>query len=306
MESLVQIKRQIDSIRKTSQITNAMRLVSTAKYNQIQEKAKDYDIYMEAVRRMVRDLMQASLYDMPDTIWLPDVSEEALSFQDLYQRNPQKKTGYLIITTDKGLAGNYNNQMLQSFEERLHVAHASLEEVVVFAIGEPIIKYCRKHGIEVAYQHQHLPDYPSYTQVQEIIQTAIKLYQNHVYDRLIIGYHHAINILASEVRLEPFLPLEGLLEEQTEPAQASIQYRIEPSAELVINDLLRQYAESQIYGAIIDAKTAEQASRMQAMSQATNNAQEMIQALQLKYNQARQVSITNELLDIINGSANKE
>ncbi|MGX7091951.1 ATP synthase F1 subunit gamma [Hutsoniella sourekii] len=302
MESLIQIKRKIDSVAKTAQITNAMKLVSTSKYNKMVEEAKHYDQYAGQVRQMMTQMVQAPMYELPENLWIVEGQSEQFDYRDLLERSKDRKIGYLIISSDKGLAGNYNSNLLKSVEAFFDKHHASKEDIKVFAIGQPVVKFCHSQQIEVVHQQHYLPDYPTYTQVQRIIERAITLYTEGVYDALYICYQHSVNVLQSEIRIEPFLPLNHLLQKD-QPKVSSVDYVTEPGNQVVINELLRQYAESQIYGAIIDAKTAEQASRMQAMSQATDNAEDIISSLKLQYNKARQVSVTNEMLDIINGSS---
>ena len=298
--SIFQIKKQIDSIKKTMQITNAMRLVSTSKYNKMVQEAKYYEQYSYMVRRLVYQIISPNVGAFSQVPFGGNGSLSSIDYHDMLVERPVNKTGYLVITSDKGLSGDYNSSLIKKFDKYIQQHHESFDEIEVLAIGEPIAKYCRENRIHIAFENHTISDYPTFTEVQKIIQKAIELYNNKTYDALVVVYNHSENIMMTSLRLDPLLPLKeiGFDDMDDEP----IDYLIEPSVEDVLDELLIKFVESQIYGAIIDAKTTEQASRMQAMNQATDNAEELIQKLQREYNQQRQLKITNEILDIINGS----
>lgn len=298
--SIFQIKKQIDSIKKTMQITNAMRLVSTSKYNKMVQEAKHYEQYSYIVRRLVYQIISPNVPSFAQADLGGNLGMAPIDYHHMLVERPVNKTGYLVITSDKGLSGDYNSSLVKKFDEYIHQHHQSLDDIEVLAIGEPIAKYCREKGIHIAFENHTISDYPTYTEVQKIIQKAIELYNNKTYDALVVVYNHSENIMTTSLRLDTILPLKEIGFEDME--DDPIDYLIEPNVEDVLDELLVKFVESQIYGAIIDAKTTEQASRMQAMNQATDNAEELIQKLQREYNQQRQLKITNEILDIINGS----
>lgn len=299
--SLFQIKKQIDSITKTKQITNAMRLVSTSKYNKMVQESKNYDIYSLMVRKLVYHIISPNIPKFSGTDLQSNLGLTPIDYHHMLVERPVKKTGYIVITSDKGLAGDYNSSLLKKFDKYLTDHHDDLKQVKVLGIGEPILKYCRQKGIEIAFESHNISDYPTFTEVQQVIKKAIDLYNDETYDALKVAYNHSENIMVTQLRLDTILPLKNI--EFPEGVTEDIDYIIEPGPEEVLDELLIKFVQSQIYGAIIDAKTAEQASRMQAMNQATQNADDMILKLRKQYNQQRQLRITNEILDIINGAA---
>ncbi|MGO1559775.1 MAG: F0F1 ATP synthase subunit gamma, partial [Ruoffia tabacinasalis] len=188
--------------------------------------------------------------------------------------------------------------ILKEFKALLDERNQGAEDIVVMAVGEPIMKLCRKENFNVAHELHHLSDFPTFTQVQSLIQKCVELFKNETFDELYLVYNHSINALQNEFRCEQLLPLTNLPTEE----KTDVDYAIEPDVPDVLDILLSQYAESMIYGTILDAKTAEQASRMQAMTQATDNATDLIKNLQYVYNQQRQKRVTNEIIEITSGA----
>ena len=146
-----------------------------------------------------------------------------------------------------------------------------------------------------------LTDQPTFEEVRKIVTTATTMYQNEVFDELYVCYNHHVNSLTSQFRVEKMLPITDL--DPSEATSYEQEYLLEPSPEAILDQLLPQYAESLIYGAIIDAKTAEHAAGMTAMKTATDNAQNIISDLTISYNRARQGAITQEITEIVAGAA---
>lgn len=301
--SLNQIRKRIDSTQKTAQITKAMQMVSASKYNKMVQISNHYFEYAKKVKKMVA-LLGKQQFDLLDDGTPMDVDEvKDIDFHDMLIERPIKKTGYLIITSDKGLAGGYNHSIIKATDTMLKEDHLDKSEVIVLAMGEPVVKYCREEGYEIADELHNMSDQPSFMEVSTIVKKAVELFKNQVFDALYVCYNHHINAMTSQFRADQVLPISDLdLEEEIEASTIPVEFVIEPSQNAVLDVLLPQYAESQIYGAIIDAKTSEHASRMSAMRSATDNAQEMIETLKQQYHQQRQVKVTNEILEIINGA----
>lgn len=304
--SLNEIKKQIKSISKTAQITNAMRLVSTTKYNRIVTDAKQYEVYRQKVRRMV-----ATVLSSHQNINEADVAngdsdhQDEISAHDMLVEKPIKKIGFLVITSDLGLAGNYNTSILKEMDRLL--APYDKEDVAILGIGKPIIKYCRENNLPLVYQQVDTSDYPTFTEVQNLIKRAVHYYKENIYDQLFICYNYAENVLKVDFKQEQILPLNrSILTEATDEIEKSplgpVDFLYEPNVSDILDVLLPLFAQTQIYGAIIDAKTAEQSSRMQAMGQATDNANDLIEDLNYKYNTERQKLVTNEIIEITNGA----
>jgi F-type H+-transporting ATPase subunit gamma len=178
------------------------------------------------------------------------------------------------------------------------------EEYSVLALGAMGADFFKARGIELSYELRGIAEDLSFQQVNEIVTEAVKLFSDEVFDELYVCYNHHINSLTSSVRMEKMLPIT-IDEKEVEKADSrrNFEFELEPSRKEILDGLLPQYAESMIYGAIVDAKTAEHAAGMAAMKTATDNAHNVIDTLTIAYNRARQAAITQEITEIVAGAA---
>lgn len=296
--SLNEIKQRITSTKKTSQITNAMQMVSASKLTKSEAASKNFQEYAGKIRSIVTHLVAAQLTDLEQA---DSFDSDAGDYHAMLTTRPVKKTGYIVITSDKGLVGGYNSSILKQTMTMFKDDHDSNEEFVLITIGGVGADFFKARGINVAYELRGLTDQPSFDEVRKIVSAATSMYENEVFDELYVCYNHHINSLTSQFRVEKMLPISDL-----DPDEATIyeqEYILEPSEEAILDQLLPQYAESLIYGAIIDAKTAEHAAGMTAMKTATDNARNIISDLTISYNRARQGAITQEITEIVAGAA---
>lgn len=304
MAALNEIKKQIQSIQKTAQITNAMRLISTTKYNRIVDEAKKYNLYRNKVKHRVSETIYHLMTDaFGEPKELP-LDPDKLDFHDLLKNRPVKRKGYLIVTANQGLAGSYNAGLLKRVNEE--IKGLNKEDVVLLTIGKAGRKFANQKGYQVAFATEQLSDFPHYSQVQSIVQTSVNLFAEGEYDALYLCYNHSVNALQTEIRIEQILPLSQVELANINPPDDRFALKnilVEPSTADVLDALLPIYAQTTIYGAIIDAKTAEQSSRMQAMGQATDNAEKLVDRLQQVYHRERQKRITNEMIEISNAAS---
>ncbi|MBO0422851.1 F0F1 ATP synthase subunit gamma [Enterococcus plantarum] len=300
--SLNEIKQRIASTKKTSQITNAMQMVSGAKLTKSEAASRSFQEYASKIRSIVTHLVAAQLSDLEelDSYNSGEASENG-NFHMMLTSRPVKRTGYIVITSDKGLVGGYNSSILKQTMKMMADDHESQDEYVLVAIGGTGADFFKARGINVAYELRGLSDQPSFDEVRKIVSTATSMYENEVFDELYVCYNHHINSLTSQFRVEKMLPISDL--DPDEATTYEQEYILEPSEEAILDNLLPQYAESLIYGAIIDAKTAEHAAGMTAMKTATDNAQNIISDLTISYNRARQGAITQEITEIVAGAA---
>lgn len=294
--SLNEIKQRIASTKKTSQITNAMQMVSGAKLTKSEAHSKQFQVYASKVREIVTHLAAQQLTDIASYSSNSDVN-----YNSMLLSRPVKKTGYIVITSDGGLVGGYNSSILKQMMTMLNDDHSSSEEYVMIAIGGTGADFFKARGIELAYELRNLSDQPSFDEVRKIVTLATTMYQNEVFDELYVCYNHHINSLTSQFRVEKMLPISDLDPDEAESYEQ--EYLFEPSKEAILDQLLPQYAESLIYGAIVDAKTAEHAAGMSAMKTATDNAKNIIGDLTISYNRARQGAITQEITEIVAGAS---
>ena len=300
--SLNEIKQRIASTKKTSQITNAMQMVSGAKLTKSEAASRSFQEYASKIRSIVTHLVAAQLSDLEELdSYDNEEASESGNYHMMLTSRPVKKTGYIVITSDKGLVGGYNSSILKQTMKMMADDHKSQDEYVLIAIGGTGADFFKASGINVAYELRGLSDQPSFDEVRKIVSTATTMYENEVFDELYVCYNHHINSLTSQFRVEKMLPISDL--DPDEATTYEQEYILEPSEEAILDNLLPQYAESLIYGAIIDAKTAEHAAGMTAMKTATDNAQNIISDLTISYNRARQGAITQEITEIVAGAA---
>lgn len=294
--SLNEIKQRIASTKKTSQITNAMQMVSASKLTKSESNSRDFQVYAQKVREVVTHMTAQELTD----IYTNNV-QDGVNYNSMLISRPVKKTGYIVITSDGGLVGGYNSSILKQMMSMLKDDHDSQEDYVMIAIGATGADFFKARGIELAYELRNLSDQPSFEEVRKIVTMATTMYQNEVFDELYVCYNHHINSLTNQFRVEKMLPISDLDPDEAESYEQ--EYLFEPSKEAILDQLLPQYAESLIYGAIVDAKTAEHAAGMTAMKTATDNAKNIIGDLTISYNRARQGAITQEITEIVAGAS---
>lgn len=294
--SLNEIKQRIASTKKTSQITNAMQMVSASKLTKSEAYSKQFQIYASKVREVVTHLTAQQLTDI-----LEDNEQGGVNYNSMLISRPVKRTGYIVITSDGGLVGGYNSSILKQMMTMLEEDHESPDEYCMIAIGGTGADFFKARGINLSYELRNLSDQPSFDEVRKIVTMATTMYQNEVFDELYVCYNHHINSLTSQFRVEKMLPISDLDPDEAESYEQ--EYLFEPSKEEILDQLLPQYAESLIYGAIVDAKTAEHAAGMTAMKTATDNARNIIGDLTISYNRARQGAITQEITEIVGGAA---
>ena len=256
--SLREIKAKIASIKQTSHITGAMQMVSASKLTRSEQAAKDFQIYASKIRRITTDLLHSELVNG--------------SSNPMLDARPVRKSGYIVITSDKGLVGGYNSTILKAVLDMIKRDHDSEDEYAIISIGGTGSDFFKARNMNVAFELRGLEDQPSFDQVGKIISKAVGMYQNELFDELYVCYNHHINSLSREVRVEKMLPIAD-------------------------------FDPSLIYGAIVDAKTAEHAAGMTAMQTATDNAKKIINDLTIQYNRARQAAITQEITEIVGGAS---
>lgn len=284
--SLSEIKAKIISTEKTSKITSAMRMVSSAKLVKSEQAARDFQIYASKIRQITTDLLKSELTIGSDNPMLVS--------------RPVKKTGYIVITSDKGLVGGYNSKILKSVMDMITEYHAD-GDYEILSIGSVGSDFFKARGMNVAFELRGLADQPSFEQVRQIISQSVDMFVNEIFDELYVCYNHHVNSLTSQVRVQQMLPISDLVAD--EAAEEGVTgFELEPNRHDILDQLLPQFTESLIYGAIIDAKTAEHAAGMTAMQTATDNAKNVINDLTIQYNRARQAAITQEITEIVAGA----
>lgn len=282
MASLRDIKTRITSTKKTSQITKAMQMVSASKLNKAEMSAKAFVPYMEKIQDVVASIAAGS----------SDVSNPMM------MARPVKKTAYLVITSDRGLVGGYNSNILRTVMAKINERHTSSDEFVILSVGRKGRDFFAKKGYNIIESSIGLPDHPVFADIKEITRKAVGMFADGTYDEVYMYYNHYVSAISQEVTEKKVLPLTDI-----QPTGSTASYEFDPSAEVILEVLLPQYAESLIFGALLDGKASEHAASMTAMKSATDNASELIGDLTLVYNRARQAAITQEITEIVGGAA---
>ena len=282
MASLRDIKSRINSTKKMSQITKAMEMTSAAKWNRGVMNAKAFVPYMEKIQEVTAAIAIGS----------KGVNHPML------QSRPIKKTGYIVMTSDRGLAGAFNSNVLRKVHQAIQERHKSNDEFAIIAIGRVARDFFVKRGMNVALEIVGVSDQPSFDSIKAMTSATVGMFSDSTLDELYLYYTHYKSAITQEVTEKKLLPLTDI-----STTAKLTSYEFEPSAEEILEVLLPQYAESLIYGALLDSKASEHAARMTAMRNATDNAGELIKTYSLFYNRARQAAITQELTEIVGGAS---
>ncbi len=289
--SLKEIKTRIGSTKKTKQITKAMEMVSAAKLNRAQGRAEAFQPYTQKIREVVTSIAQGT---------------EDVSHPMLQEREEIKRTGYIVITSDRGLCGAYNSGLLRETHRLIQERHNSEDEYGIVVLGKVGRDFFKKRGMPIMQEIVGLNDHPEYSDIKNIAETTVQMFADEVFDEVYLHYNHFISAISQQVTEAKILPLTGLAEEAKEADQKTegrLDYLYEPDPATILEQLLPHYAETLIYGSLLDAKASEFGARMSAMRSATDNADNRIEELTLSYNRARQAAITQEINEIVGGAA---
>ncbi|MDM5314726.1 ATP synthase F1 subunit gamma [Fictibacillus sp. b24] len=279
--ALKDIKARIDSTKKTMQITKAMEMVSAAKLNRAEQNAKSFGPYVDKIQEVVGSIASGSN-----------------AKHSMLLTRPVKKTGYFVVTADRGLAGAYNSNILRHVYRTIQERHKSPDEYALIVIGKVGVNFFKSRKMSILDSITGVADQPSFAEIKAIASKAVGLYADGTFDELYMYYNHFVSAIQSDLTEKKLLPLTDIA-----ATKSKSSYEYEPSEDEILEVLLPQYAESLIYGALLDAKAAEHASRMTAMRNATDNANELIGQLNLSYNRERQAAITQEITEIVGGVA---
>jgi len=290
MGNLKEIKRKIGSVKNTQKTTNAMKLVSSAKLKRTEELAKRSRVYAAKLTELLNEIaqkMQQANADGIDNVYFKDV------------QNP-KKVDIIFITADKGLCGGFNSQTIKRASKLIEEFKAKDVKVRLRAVGRKGIDFFKFNGIELNDEIIGLSAAPDFEKAAEFISEVAESYAKGDTDRIILVHNGYVNMITQEVREEQVLPVDTSMLERNTVSTSELE--VEPDDDdTLLEALVKRYVEYTMYYSLIDSLAAEHSARMQAMDAATSNAKEMVKELTVKYNKARQESITTELIEIISG-----
>ena len=285
-----EILTKIRSVQNTQKITKAMQMVSTSKMRKTQDRMRLARPYAEKVRIVMSHLAQ--------------VETEHKQLPILESRKNIRRAGFILITTDKGLCGGLNANLLKKFLGQVQEYRQQGVEIEVICFGSKGLAACNRAGLNVVASAVNLGDTPKMEVLLGSLTEVFQRYADGGLDIVHLVYSRFINTMRQEPNLETLLPIgHNVLNEISEAEEYGREYVYEPSPILVLEYLVRRYLESVVYQALCENMASEQSARMVAMKAATDNASNAIKELRLIYNKSRQAAITTELSEIVAGAA---
>lgn len=279
-----EIKEKISSVQSTQKITSAMEKVAVSKMRRAQQRMEQSRPYAESARRIVGHLASAN----------------GVSNHQYLQERSIKRVGYIIVSSDRGLAGGLNINMFKALLQNMKTFHEQKVEIDYCAIGAKAVQFLTSNGGNMIAAETGLGDAPELETLIGAIQAMLEDFNTGKIDRLFLVFNRFVNTMTQKPTVSQILPLEKF---DTQDLGAHWDYLYEPSVESILDGLLMRYIESQVYQAVVENNACEQAARMLAMKSATDNAGELINELNLLYNKARQAAITQEISEIVGGAA---
>ena len=280
--NMKEIKERIDSVKNTSQITNAMNIVSSTKFKRFQVLTLKSRNYARAVNEAFDNLV-ASLTGNKFVIF--DGKSEV------------KRVGIIVMTSDRGLCGSFNSNTFRRLENMKKKFQKEGKEVSVVTIGRKAKEYCKNRDINVDSEYTQMIPETMFETGKNISEDVVQFYLNDFYDEVYMIYSKFVSAIEYNIQVEKLLPIE---KKEGLPTK---EYIFEPSEEEVLNSFVPQVLNIKLYQSLLENSASEHSARMSAMKQANDNAAEMIRNVEVQYNRERQGKITQELTEIISGSS---
>ncbi len=293
MANLKEVRIRIASVNSTQQITKAMKMVSAAKLKRASDAIVQMRPYADKLKEMLTNL-----------------TENLEGDASVYSQDREVKNALLIVvTSNRGLAGAFNTNAIKTANQLIAKKYASQQKngnLHIVAIGKKAQDYYSRNKYQVIGNNNELFNSLNFSNATLVIDEVMKGYSEGKYDRVELIYNQfknaAIQILVSEQLLPMAKPVESLEKVKKETSSHKTDYILEPSAEEIVKELIPKSIKVSFYKALLDSHASEHGARMTAMDKATENAGDLLKALKLSYNQARQASITNEILEIVGGA----
>lgn len=280
-----EIKTKIKSVQNTRKVTRALEMVSASKIRKAQERMKASRPYARAMKQVIGHLAQAN-------------SEFRHPY--LVERDEIRRVGYIIVSSDRGLAGGLNNNLFRKLLGEIRKHQEAGVQVDVVTIGQKASVFFRRIKVDMLASVSHLGDTPHVEQLVGVIKVMLDAYSSGKIDKVFLCYNGFVNTMTQHAAFDQLLPLPA---SDGAVAQHEWDYIYEPDAETVLGHVLTRYIESLVYQAVMENVASEHAARMVAMKAASDNATKLIDTLNLSYNKARQAAITQEISEIVGGAA---
>ena len=289
------IIKRLKAVRNVRKITRTMELVATARFKKAMDRATQAAAYTKKISEIVADLSDA-------------MQEGAATFSHplLQQRETEKKSILLVITSNRGLCGGYNGGVLRHAQTRIRQAKADNLPIEIEVSGKRGIGFFKFQKIATTASYTHFEDKPSYAEVDELAKRFVDLFIRGEIDRLDVAYTKFETMSRQKAVLETLLPIGKLQAADTGKAATAgskVDYEFLPTPQEILEEIVPASFKARLFKCFLDAAVSEQIARMVAMKSATDNADEMIRTIRAQYNRARQSQITSELSEIIGGAA---
>ena len=285
-----ELRRRIGSVQSTKKITRAMELIAATRVVKAMQRANEAKPYATQVTGVIENLAAGGA---------------RVSHPLLRDTKDVKRVGIVAITSDRGLAGSYNAAVIKAAERQLDAARTQGADYSLILIGKKANDYFSFRNYEIEASYIGMSDTPTYENAREVAAKVVDMFEASEVDRVELAYTEFVTMGTQRVTVRRYLPLEtteAVAEEGGGSSQALAQFEFEPSPAGVLESLLPRYMESRLYSALLEAAASEHASRQRAMKAATDNAEELIIKLSREMNQARQASITTEIMEIVSGA----
>ena len=290
MAGITEIRTRMQSVQQTLRITNAMYLISSAKVKKARKQLADVEPYFDKLAKTVLDIFRHS----------PDLKHRFIEGHEIPKED--RKTGFIVVTGDKGLAGAYNHNVLRLAETYL----ARKKDPTLFLIGQMGRHYFEKKNIPIDAEFMYTAQDPTLERAQEIVNTMMDLYERGALDEVYLVFTHSYSAMRMEPEIIKLLPLDRAMLSARRGLSEADQYRdvvrYEPSPEAVLDVLVPGVLRGYLFAALVESFCSEQNSRMTAMDSASESAREMLKTLSLEFNRARQGAITQEITEIAGGA----
>ena len=280
-----EIKTKIKSVQNTRKVTRALEMVSASKIRKAQERMKQSRPYARLMRQVIGHVAKAN-------------SEYVHPF--LAERAQVKRVGYVVVSTDRGLAGGLNSVLFRKLLADMREWQAKGVEIDVVTIGQKATVFFRRLQVNLVGSVTHLGDRPELSQLVGVIKVMLDGYSAGTLDRVFVAYNDFVNTMSQKPRQDQLLPLPP---SESLESKHDWDYLYEPDAQTVLDHVLTRYVESLVYQAVLENLASEHAARMVAMKSASDNATKLIGTLNRVYNKARQAAITQEISEIVGGAA---
>ena len=282
MANLKDIRDRIKSVKSIEQVTNAMKMVAAAKIRRAQENMEKARPYSSRLAELLNML-------------IPEIDRRLMPELNVRE---VKKTLFVVVTADRGMAGAFNTNVLREAHKAIDKAGQEKSEII--CIGKKSVGYFKNRNYRIAVEYIDFWNDLEYSHAMKIGDEIISRYINGAVDQVQVIYNRFVNVARQEIKNETFLPMS--YDPEARDSDYNPERLFEPSKEAVVKTIIPKYLNTQMWQFLLESNASEQAARMLAMENATSNANDMIKDLKLQFNKARQTAITTEMLEIVSGA----